>query len=88
MKTPNIIYLQACGDCDFHECLPEQCAECDFNALGDVTWSEDRINKTDKVYFSEDAVKDAVIDMLNFANIDNYDDAMEYIMRRLKGEKQ
>ena len=58
MKTPNIIYLQACGDCDFHECLPEQCAECDFNALGDVTWCEDRINKTDKVDFSEDYVRE------------------------------
>ena len=49
-------------------------------------WSNEKILDTDRIYFSEDAVKNAVIDMLNFANIDNFDKAIEYLMNRLKGE--
>ena len=42
----------------------------------------------DVAYFSEDAVRDAVIDMLNYANIDNYDEAMAYLINKLKGKQQ
>lgn len=30
-------------------------------------------------------MKEAVIDMLNYANTDNYDEAMGYLVHRLKG---
>lgn len=86
MKAPNIIYLQTCGSCCNHELCPKECEECKFEDVDEVTWSQDRIFDTDRIYFSEDAVKDAVIDMLNSANIDNFDEAIEYLMNRLKGE--
>lgn len=50
-----------------------------------VEWLRSKIAESDTAYFSEEAVKDAVIDMLNYANTDNYDEAIAYLVKRLKG---
>ena len=34
--------------------------------------------------FSEEDIKEAVIDMLCFANLDNFDEAIKYLMNKLK----
>ena len=88
-NVPDVIYLQPCYGCP--EDSEAVCEGCDFNDISkyvDVTWCEERIEENDKVYFSEKAVKDAVIDMLNYANIDNYDEAIAYLVKRLKGGKE
>lgn len=83
MKAPNIIYLQTCCSCRNYEL----CEECKFEDIDEVTWRQNRIYDTDCMYFSEEAVKDAVLDMLNNGNTDNFDEALEYLINRLKGEK-
>lgn len=52
MKTPDIIYLQTCGDC-----CGQDCENCDFDTLEDVTWCKDKISDSDTAYFSEEAVR-------------------------------
>ena len=84
MKAPNIIYLQVCGDCRIHELDPNFCnTSCDFDDLAESTWCKDKVWNSDIAYYSEEAVKDAVIDMLNHGNIDNYDEAIAYLLKRL-----
>ena len=52
MKTPEIIYLQTCGDC-----CGQNCENCNFDTLDEVTWCKDKINDSDTAYFSEEAVR-------------------------------
>ena len=87
MKVPDIIYLQTCGECRNHKLCPKECEDCNFDELAEVTWCKDRIFGTDRPYYSEEAVKDAVIDMLNHGNIDNYDEAIAYLVKRLNPDK-
>ena len=56
-------------------------------SIGNTTWSEELVDGW-PIYFSEDAVREAVIDMLNYANTDNYDEAMAYLINKLKGKQQ
>ena len=92
--TPKVIYLQVCHGCEFSadelKELNDQgidiCPECwkthPFDTR-EVTWCKDKIEPTDKAYFSKEAVEDAVIDMLNYGNIDIYDEAIKYLFNRL-----
>ena len=82
MKVPDIIYLQTCGECQNYHLCPKECKECQLDD-NNVTWCRDRIYATDHPYYSEEAVTDAVIDMLNHGNIDNYDEAIAYLLKRL-----
>lgn len=52
MNTPEVIYLQVCG-----ECHDNDCEKCNFDDLAEVTWCKDRINANDVAYFSEKSVK-------------------------------
>ena len=51
MNTPEVIYLQTCGDC-----AGLDCATCNFDNL-EVTWCKDKINDSDAAYFSEEHVR-------------------------------
>lgn len=52
MNTPEVIYLQTCG-----ECHDNDCEECNFGDLPEVTWCKDRINDNDVAYFCEEHVR-------------------------------
>ena len=75
MKAPKIIYL--------HQIIDAQSGI----EVG-VEWMRSKVAESDTAYFSEEAVKEAVIDMLNYANTDNYDEAMAYLVKRMKGGKE
>lgn len=75
MKAPDIIYL--------HQTIDAKSGI----AVG-MEWTRSKIAESDTAYFSEEAVKEAVIDMLNYANTDNYAEAITYLVKRLKGGKE
>jgi len=52
-KAPQVIYLQACGDCDY------DCGTCEepFAPEEEVTWCEDKINNSDIKYIREDHIE-------------------------------
>lgn len=83
MTPPKKIYLQVCGTCQ-----DKECDKCDFDMLQEVTWCKDRINDRDVAYFSEQSIRDAALDMLNTSWADsNFDKAIEFMIDRLKGDK-
>lgn len=101
MRTPNVIYLQVCPECDDKRC--EQCPV-KFDELSEITWCVDEINDTDAVYFSEQAVRELlrekyeqVNNIIRFASrtsivINNdlieVEKGVESAIKRLKGESQ
>ena len=50
MKTPEKIYLQACGDCKDNDC-----ENCKFENLEEITWCRDRVFEKDFEYTLTDA---------------------------------
>ena len=64
MNTPEVIYLQTCGDC-----AGLDCATCNFDNL-EVTWCKDKINDSDAVYFSEESVKQCLKQLIDEMNKD------------------
>ena len=46
------------------------------------------VRTVERKMYDVETVKDAVIDMLNYANTDNYDEAIAYLVKRMKGGKE
>lgn len=63
MNTPEVIYLQVCG-----ECQDNDCENCNFDDLAEITWCKDRINDNDVVYFSEEHVREVLKQVIVDAN--------------------
>ena len=72
MKVPKIIYL--------HQIIDAQSGI----EVG-VEWMRSKVAESDTAYFSEEAVKEAVIGMMNYANTENYYELITYFMKRLEG---
>lgn len=65
MNTPEVIYLQTCG-----ECHDNDCEKCNFDELAEVTWCKDRINDNDVAYFREESVKQYLRHLIDEINKD------------------
>lgn len=65
MTTPELIYLQVCG-----ECQDNDCEKCNFGDPAEVTWCKDRINDKDVAYFSEESVKQCLKQLIDEMNKD------------------
>lgn len=101
MRTPNVIYLQVCPECDDKRC--EQCPV-KFDELSEITWCVDEINDTDAVYFSEQAVRELLRkeykqanNVIRFASrscepvdedLIEVEASVESAIKQLKGEKK
>lgn len=90
MKTPDVIYLQVCG-----ECKDNDCEKCNFDDFAEITWCKDRIYDNDVAYFSEEHVFKTLFASLHKlgvflgATYGYYISAgtiTEDIMRKLKGD--
>ena len=75
MKAPKIIYL--------HQIIDAQSGI----EVG-VEWMRSKVAESDTAYFSEEAVKEAVIGMMNYANTENYYELITYLVKRMKGGKE
>ena len=75
MKAPKIIYLH-------------QIIDAKSGIEVGVEWMRSKVSESDTAYFSEEAVKESVIDMMNYANTENYYELITYFMKRLKGGEE
>ncbi len=99
MKSPKVIYLQVCGDCQDNDC-----EKCNFDNLSEVTWCKDRINDNDVAYFSEETIREMLREEYKMANnfirlasrvrtpingdIIEIDNSIESAIKKLKGVKK
>lgn len=63
MNTPEVIYLQVCG-----ECHDNDCEECNFDDLAEITWCKDRIYDNDVAYYSEEHIRQVLKQVVDDAN--------------------
>ena len=65
------------------------CCEKDYKMIEGNKERFDKLVRTvERKMYDVETVKDAVIDMLNYANTDNYDEAIAYLVKRMKGGKE